>query len=60
MHAGGATFLAAAGVTPSQIQAIGRWRSDAFEGYICCHAILLQAVLFHGQSIHDPPFANVL
>ena len=59
MYAGGATSLAAAGVPPSQIQAIGRWRSDTFKCYICRHPTLLQAVLFNGQSIHDPPFANV-
>ena len=60
IYAGGATSLAAAGVPPSQIQAIGRWRSDTFECYIHCHPTLLQAVLFHGQSIHDPLFADVL
>ena len=54
MRAGGATSLAAAGVPPSQIQAIGRWRSDTFECYIRRHPTLLQAVLFHGRSIHDP------
>ena len=59
MRAGGATSLAAAGVPPSQIQAIGRWRTDTFERYIRHHPTLLQAVLFHGRSIHDPPFANV-
>ena len=59
MRAGGITSLAAAGVPPSQIQAIGRWRSDTFECYIRCHPTLLQAVLFHGWSIYDPPFANV-
>ena len=59
MHAGGTASLAAAGVPPSQIQAIGRWRSDTFEHYICRHPTLLQAVLFHSWSIHDPPFANV-
>ena len=59
MRSGGATSLAAAGVPPSQIQAIGRWRSDTFECYIHRHPTLLQAVLFHGWSIHDPPFANV-
>ena len=60
MHAGGATSLAAAGVPPSQIQAIGRWRSYTFECYIHCHPTLLQAVLFHGWSIHEPSFADVL
>ena len=37
MRAGGATSLTAAGVPPSQIQAIGRWRSDTFERYIRRH-----------------------
>ena len=61
MRAGGATSLAAAGVPPSQIQAIGQWKSeDSFERYIRRHPTLLQAVLFHGQSIHEPPFADVL
>ena len=59
MCAGGATSLAAAGVPPSQIQAIGRWRSDTIERYIRRHPTLLQALLSHGRSIHDPPFANV-
>ena len=59
MCAGGVTSLAAAGVPPAQIQAIGRWKSDTFEHYICRHPTLLQVVLFHGRSIHDPPFANV-
>ena len=59
MRAGGAVSLTAAGVPPSQIQAIGRWRSDTLERYIRRHPTLLQAVLFHGRSIHDPPFANV-
>ena len=45
MHAGAATSLAAAGVPPSQIQAIGQWRSDTFEHYIRHHSTL--------------PFANV-
>ena len=60
MHAGGAISLAATGVPPVQIQAIGRWKLDTFKHYIHHHPMLLQAVLFHGQSIHDPPFANVL
>ena len=57
MWAGGATSLAAAGIPPLQIQAIGQWQLDSFECYSCCYPILLQAVLFHGQS-HDPPFAD--
>ena len=50
-----ATSLPAAGGPPSEIQAIGQWKSDSFECYIRRHSTLLQAVLFHGQSIHDLP-----
>ena len=46
MRAGGATFLAASGVAPAQIQAIGRWRSDTWERYIRTHPTLLQSMLF--------------
>ena len=59
MRAGGATSLAAAGVPSLQIQAIGRWNSAAFERYIHRHPTLLQAILFQGHSVHDPPFARV-
>jgi hypothetical protein len=59
MRAGGATSLAAAGVSPDQIRAIGRWRSGTWERYVRKNAALLQALLFHGRPIHDPPFANV-
>jgi len=59
MRAGGATSLAAAGVPPDRIRAIGRWRSPAWERYIRKNPALLQALLFHGRSIHDPPFADV-
>ena len=54
------TSLATAGVLSAQIQAIGRWKSDTFEYYIRHHSTLLQAVLFHGQSIHDLSFDNIL
>jgi len=59
MRAGGATSLAAAGVSPDRIQAIGRWKSDAWERYVRKNVTLLQALLFNGRSVHDPPFANV-
>ena len=59
MRAGSATSLAAAGVPSSQIQAIGRWNSAAFERYIHRHPTLLQAVLFQGHLVHDPPFVRV-
>ena len=58
MRAGGATSLAAAGVPPDRIRAIGCWRSSAWEHYIRKNPALLQALLFHGRSIHDPPFAD--
>ena len=48
MRAGGATFLAASGIAPAQIQAIGRWRSQTWERYIRSHPTLLQAFLFPG------------
>lgn len=59
MRAGGATSLAAAGVPPAQIQAIGRWKSPAFERYIRKNPTLLQALIFHGRPVHEPPFAAV-
>jgi len=46
MRAGGATLLAELGTPPHLIQAIGRWKSDAFEAYIRTHPILIQALLF--------------
>ncbi|KAL7278643.1 hypothetical protein ACG7TL_007644 [Trametes sanguinea] len=53
MRAGGATSLAAAGVPPATIQAMGRWSSDAWVGYIRKHPALLSAMLCDGQSLHD-------
>jgi len=58
MRAGGATSLAAAGLSPDQIRAIRQWRSGTWERYVRKNAALLQALLFHGRPIHDPPFAN--
>ena len=46
MRAGGATFLAECGTPPHLIQAIGRWKSNAFETYIRKHPVLIQALLF--------------
>ena len=48
LHAGGATLLAAAGVLPAQIQAIGHWSSSAWQHYIKKNPTLLQTLLFHG------------
>ena len=59
LRAGGATSLAAAGVLTSQIQSIGRWKSTAFERYIRRHPTVLQALIFHGRAVHDPPFAAI-
>lgn len=55
MHAGGATSLAAAGVPPAMIQAIGRWSSDAWLAYIRKHPVVLGAALFDGRALHDGP-----
>jgi len=50
MRAGGVTLLAELGTLPHLIQAIGRWKSDAFEAYIRKHPVLIQALLF-GHSV---------
>ncbi|KAJ8475333.1 hypothetical protein ONZ51_g6619 [Trametes cubensis] len=55
MRAGGATSLAAAGVSPATIQALGRWSSDAWLVYIRKHPALLSAMLTDGRSLHDGP-----
>ena len=59
LHAGGATLLAAAGVSPAQIQAIGHWSSSAWQRYVRKNPTLLQTLLFHGWPVHDPPFASL-
>ncbi|KAJ8487654.1 hypothetical protein ONZ51_g4029 [Trametes cubensis] len=53
MRAGGATSLAAAGILPATIQALGRWSSDAWLVYIRKHPALLSAMLTDGRSLHD-------
>ncbi|OJT14744.1 hypothetical protein TRAPUB_8692 [Trametes pubescens] len=55
MRARGATSLAAAGVLPATIQALGRWSSDAWLVYIHKHPALLSAMLCDGCSLHDGP-----
>lgn len=55
MRAGGATSLAAAGVSPTTIQAMGRWSSEAWLVYIRKHPALLSAMLCDGRSLHDGP-----
>jgi hypothetical protein len=47
MRAGGATALAEHGVSPSIIQAAGRWASEAFLVYIRKNPTLLQGFLTH-------------
>lgn len=32
---------------------------EIWERYVRKNAALLQALLFHGRPIHDPPFANI-
>lgn len=56
LRVGGATSLAASGVLGDQIQAMGHWSSDFFRIYICKNPALLHAIVFNGQSIHDPVF----
>jgi hypothetical protein len=46
MRAGGATLLAENGVSPSIIQAMGRWSSEAFLVYIRKSPALIQALLY--------------
>lgn len=43
LRAGGATALAEAGVPPEIIQAIGRWSSEAWRGYIRKHPTVVMA-----------------
>lgn len=45
MRAGGATALAEAGVAPSIIQAIGRWRTDTWTAYVRKHPALFNAFI---------------
>jgi len=50
LRAGGATALAEAGIPVHMIQAIGRWSSEAFQIYICCHPVLLTSLLYGSLS----------
>jgi hypothetical protein len=45
MRTGGATALAAAGVVPALIQAVGCWSSDCFQMYIRQHPFLLHLLI---------------
>ena len=53
MRAGGATSLAEAGVAPNIIQAIGRWKSNAWQIYVRKNPVLIQAMIFGARPIHD-------
>ena len=46
MRAGGTTLLAELGTPAYLIQAIGRWKSEAFQVYIRKHPVLIHALLF--------------
>ncbi|KAL4062608.1 hypothetical protein V8B97DRAFT_235710 [Scleroderma yunnanense] len=59
LRSGGATSLAAAGVPPSQIQAIGGWSSSEWQRYVRKHPVLLQTLLFHGRPLYDSPCASL-
>jgi hypothetical protein len=62
LQAGGATSLAAAGISADHIQAMGRWSSNSFYIYIRKNPALLHALLFNSQSIHDvhsAPFVSI-
>jgi hypothetical protein len=52
MHVGGPTSLAEAGVSPHIIQAIGQWKSDTWQIYVCKNPVLIQAMIFGGKAIH--------
>lgn len=52
MRAGGATALAEMGVSPSLIQATGRWASSAFQVYIRKNPVLIQALIYaHSNNV---------
>ena len=50
LRAGGATMLADLGVSPSNIQAAGRWSSEAFRIYVRKNPFLLQNLIFGHSS----------
>ncbi|CCO37674.1 hypothetical protein RSOLAG1IB_00012 [Rhizoctonia solani AG-1 IB] len=45
LRSGGATALALLGVPDSYIQKIGRWSSDAWQGYVQAHPVVLHALM---------------
>ena len=54
MRAGGATSLAEHGVSPSLIQAMGRWSSSAFLVYIRKNPAIIQGMLHARPATHPP------
>jgi hypothetical protein len=50
MRAGGATSFAEHGVSPSLIQLMGRWSSEAFLVYIQKNLVLIQALLYANRE----------
>jgi len=55
MHAGGATALAKAGVSPVLIQTAGRWLTDTFNRYVRKNPFLFKALLC-GRGLNVTPF----
>jgi hypothetical protein len=53
IRSGGATSLAEAGADLTTIQAVGRWKSDAFRIYIRKNPVVLHAILV-GRPAHQP------
>ena len=50
MRAGGATYLAAAGMPPHLIQAAGRWSSGAWQAYVREHPFIMHALCFSATT----------
>ena len=53
IRSGGATALALAGVPNDNIQAAGRWTSDAFQAYIHKNPFLLQALIWGRPALQE-------
>ncbi|CAA7267957.1 unnamed protein product [Cyclocybe aegerita] len=54
-RAGGATHYAITGVPSHIIHAMGCWKSDTFEIYICQHPALLTVLLFSSTTQDNSP-----
>jgi hypothetical protein len=50
LRAGGATWLASIGASPSLIQGMGRWTSDTWQQYIRKHPIVIHALLSSSRN----------